>query len=121
MVDHFLEFPVIKVFEFEDTKILSTYLYTINVGPYKIYTHKSLDESLPPQRVYMRRTTHKLDPRMITHLVDKTIKFYEDELFGYKYPFEKLDHVVCPDVRYAAMESAGCITYSEVQLTNKSA
>lgn len=58
---------------------------------------------------------------MITHLVDKTIKFYEDELFGYKYPFEKLDHVICPDVRYAAMESAGCITYSEVQLTNKTA
>jgi hypothetical protein len=48
MVDHFIEFPCLKVFEFHDTKILSTYLYTINAGPYKIYTHKSLDESLPP-------------------------------------------------------------------------
>jgi aminopeptidase N len=54
-------------------------------------------------------------------LVEKTIKFYENELFGYKFPFKKLDHVLCPDVRYAAMESAGCITYSEVSLSNKRA
>lgn len=40
-------------------------------------------------------------------------------MFGCKYPFAKLDHVLCPDVRYAAMESAGCITYAEVSLTNK--
>ena len=40
-------------------------------------------------------------------------------MFGIKFPFKKLDHVLCPDVRYAAMESAGCITYSEVSLTNK--
>ena len=40
-------------------------------------------------------------------------------MFGIKFPFPKLDHVLCPDVRYAAMESAGCITYSEVSLTNK--
>ena len=48
MTDHFIEFPCLKVFDFHDTKILSTYLYTINVGPYKIYTHKSLYENLPP-------------------------------------------------------------------------
>jgi aminopeptidase N len=51
--------------------------------------------------------------------VEKTIKFYENELFGMKYPFEKLDHVICPDVRYSAMESAGCITYSELSFTSK--
>ena len=52
-------------------------------------------------------------------MVEKTIKFYENELFGIKYPFEKLDHVICPDVRYSAMESAGCITYSELSFTSK--
>ena len=67
----------------------------------------------------MRKCSKKLDPRNITVLVERTIKFYEHELFGFKFPFKKLDHVLCPDVRYAAMESAGCITYSEVSLTNK--
>lgn len=76
---------------------------------------------MPPQRVFFRPTITNLDPRNISVLVEKTIKFYSDELFGYEFPFRKLDHVICPDVRYAAMESAGCITYSEVSLTNKRA
>lgn len=71
--------------------------------------------------MFYRPTATKLDPRNITVLVEKTIKFYEDELFGCKFPFKKLDHVLCPDVRYAAMESAGCITYAEVSLSNKKA
>ena len=53
-------------------------------------------------------------------LSEKTIKFYEEK-FDFKYPFSKLDHVVCPDVRYAAMESAGCITYQEGTLSSKQA
>lgn len=48
------------------------------------------------------------------------MKYYAEELFGMPYPFEKLDHVICPDVRYSAMESAGCITYSENSLSSKS-
>ena len=61
----------------------------------------------------------KLDPESITILAEKTIKFYEDVLFDFKFPFEKLDHVFCPDVRYCAMESAGCITYAESAFTSK--
>ena len=55
----------------------------------------------------------------MTILAEKTVKFYEEK-FGMAYPFSKLDHVICPDVRYAAMESAGCITYSEGALSQKS-
>jgi len=75
---------------------------------------------MPPQRVIYRPTIHKLDPRNITVLVERTITFYQ-EIFGFPFPFRKLDHVICPDVRYSAMESAGCITYAEVTLTNKAA
>jgi aminopeptidase N len=45
-------------------------------------------------------------------ITDQTIKFYEN-LFDMKYPFSKLDQVVCPVVRYTGMESAGCIVYNE--------
>ena len=121
MIHHFIDHQFVKIITFEDTKPLSTYLYTVNCGPYSVYEHKPTLPNSPPQRVFMRSTCRKVDPRNITVLVEKTIKFYEEDLFGFKFPFPKLDHVLCPDVRYAAMESAGCITYSEVSLSNKRA
>ena len=41
-----------------------------------------------------------------------TIEFYE-HIFGFEYPFTKLDLVLCPMVRYTAMECAGCIVFAE--------
>ena len=120
MLSHFMNLNIIKIYDFFPSEPLPTYLYTINCGPFKIYEHKNLQEGSPPQRVFQRPNSMKLDPRNVTVLVEKTIKFYES-IFGVKFPFRKLDHVLCPDVRYAAMESAGCITYSEVSLTNKKA
>jgi len=104
--------------EFEPTPPLPTYLYTVNAGPYRVYDHKSLYEDSPPQRVLLRQNCGRIDPLWISLLAEKTIKFYEEK-FDFKYPFSKLDHVVCPDVRYAAMESAGCITYQEGTLSSK--
>lgn len=40
------------------------------------------------------------------------INFY-NKLFGYEYPFSKLDFVFCPNVNFAGMESAACIVFSE--------
>ena len=109
-----------KLHKFEETPPLSTYLYTINAGPYKVFEHVNLHEGSPKQRVFSRGTCRRLNPQKITVLAEKTIKFYE-KIFDYDYPFSKLDHVICPDVRYAAMESAGCITYSENSMSNKGA
>lgn len=120
MLSHFMNLNMIKIYEFEETEPIPTYLITINAGPYKTYSHTNTIEGSPPQRVFLRPSSTKLDPRNITVLVEKTIKFYE-RIFGIPFPFRKLDHVLCPDVRYAAMESTGCITYSEVSLTNKRA
>lgn len=111
IIDHFIEHKKIKIFDFLEMEPMSTYLYTINAGPWAVYHHIT-DKESPPQRVFFRSTNKRLDPRNITVLVEKTISFYE-QVFGIKFPFRKLDHVLCPDVRYAAMESAGCITYSE--------
>lgn len=119
MVDHYLEHNQVRLYDFDETPLLSTYLYTINAGPYSIYKHKKKVAGQPAQRVFYRATCSKVVPHHITNLVENTIVFYEEELFGTKFPFPKLDHVLCPDVRYAAMESAGCITYSEVSLSNK--
>ena len=119
MVDTYLDLNTIRLYDFAETPLLSTYLYTINAGPYTIYNHKKKIAGQPAQRVFYRSTCTKVVPNFITDLVENTIVFYENELFGTKFPFPKLDHILCPDVRYAAMESAGCITYSEVSLSNK--
>ena len=60
----------------------------------------------------MTRKIHTPPPEFIHKITSKTIKFYEN-IFGTSFPFSKLDQVVCPTVRYAGMESAGCIVYSE--------
>lgn len=51
-------------------------------------------------------------PSIVFSMSEKCIMFYE-KIFKKKYPFTKLDHVACPNVRYGGMESAGCIVYSE--------
>lgn len=51
-------------------------------------------------------------PQLIHEVTLKGIDFFEN-LFGTDYPFSKLDMVVVPNVRYAGMESAACIVFSE--------
>ena len=48
MIDNFINYPKIKIYEFEPTPPLSTYLYTINAGPYSIYHHKRKYNDSPP-------------------------------------------------------------------------
>jgi|LauGreDrversion4_2_1035121.scaffolds.fasta_scaffold344274_2 aminopeptidase N len=48
----------------------------------------------------------------IVPIVRSAITNYET-LFLTKYPFEKLDFVMCPEFKYGGMENVGCITYSE--------
>ena len=39
-----------------------------------------------------------------------------ESLFCIKYPFEKLDLIMCPEFKYGGMENVGCITYAESYL-----
>jgi aminopeptidase N len=48
MLDHFCDYDVIKIYEFEETLPLPPYLYTINAGPYKIYNHINTIPGSPP-------------------------------------------------------------------------
>ena len=48
----------------------------------------------------------------ITECTQKSIEFY-NKLFDYKYPFDKMDHVFCPEYNSLAMENVGMITYND--------
>lgn len=49
---------------------------------------------------------------MIFGVTKTTLTLYQD-IFGQRYPFSKVDHVMCPDYKYGAMENVGCITYAD--------
>lgn len=49
---------------------------------------------------------------MVFGVAKTTIDFYQRS-FGQRYPFSKVDHVMCPDYKFGAMENVGCITYSD--------
>jgi aminopeptidase N len=66
----------------------------------------------------MRKEITKLNPQLVTTIVKTTIGHYQN-LFAMRYPFSKLDHVMCPDYKYGGMENAGCITYAEIYMCNK--
>jgi aminopeptidase N len=49
---------------------------------------------------------------MVFGVTKTTLDFYQKN-FATRYPFTKVDHVMCPDYKYGAMENVGCITYSD--------
>lgn len=54
MIDQLESYQPMKIYEFEDTLLMSTYLITINAGTFKVYEHKSILPDSPPQRVFYR-------------------------------------------------------------------
>ena len=49
---------------------------------------------------------------LIFTVTKTTVNFYQKN-FGQRYPFSKIDHVMCPDYKHGAMENVGCITYAD--------
>lgn len=48
----------------------------------------------------------------VADIANKAVRNFEN-LFDFKYPFEKLDLVMCPEFKYGGMENVGCICFSE--------
>ena len=66
-----------------------------------------------PQRIYVRQSLQEnLRHELVFGITKTTLDFYQKN-FGQRYPFTKVDHVMCPDYKYGAMENVGCITYSD--------
>jgi len=58
----------------------------------------------PPQRVFVRESVvENLRLQLVLGVTKTTIDLYQKS-FGQRYPFSKIDHVMCPDYKYGAME-----------------
>ena len=66
----------------------------------------------------MRNNVYALKSEFIFSIANKTIRNYES-LFKVKFPFTKLDYVMCPEFKYGGMENVGCITYAENYMCRK--
>ncbi|CAD8054197.1 unnamed protein product [Paramecium sonneborni] len=106
-----------KIWEFDKTKPLSTYLYAILAGPYvEIKAPEELLHNSIPQSLYCRKSLLKFvmnDAYSIFKVTSDSMKFFDD-LFQYKYPFGKYDQIFCPEYSTGAMENAGAVTINDL-------
>jgi aminopeptidase N len=72
-----------------------------------------IEEGMPPVRLIMRSNLKSpLTVEEVSVIAKKAVGNFE-RLFGIKYPFEKLDLVMCPELKYGGMENVGCICFNE--------
>ncbi len=100
-----------KIFVFERTPVMSTYLAYVGVGELEFLQDK-LD------KILIRVVTtpgRKNEGKVALEFAKKFLKYYED-YFRIKYPLPKLDLIALPDFPEGAMENWGAITFRESEL-----
>ena len=100
-----------KLYIFEDTPRISTYLYALCAGPYYC-----IENTLPcpiKLRIFMKESLKEYgDPEEIFRITIAGMKWYS-EYFGHPFPFNKYDQIFCPEYNYGAMENVGLVTINE--------
>ena len=100
-----------KLYIFEDTPKISTYLYALCAGPYHC-----IENTLPcpiKLRIFMKQSFKNYGyPNEIFKVTIAGMKWYS-EYFGYSFPFNKYDQIFCPEFNYGAMENVGLVAINE--------
>jgi aminopeptidase N len=110
-LDFYEDQSKVAAYAFDKTPKISTYLYALCAGPYRVF--EDYDPMYVPQRVYVRESlVENLRYELIMGITKTTLDLYQ-KTYGHRYPFSKVDHVMCPDYKFGAMENVGCITYSD--------
>ena len=101
---------------FAETPPLASYLFSFAAGP---FVGKRFEVAIPgraePVQVglWSRGSLEKYLSYDLFEKMTSQAFIYYGELFGREYPFEKLDHVYCPEFNVGAMENVGLISYTE--------
>lgn len=105
-------------FEFPQSAILPSYLFSFLAGPYSTIELPETDRfDNIPMTIYCRESMVQfIEPQAhnIFEFHKRGIEYYE-KAFGMKFMFTKCDIVFCPEYTIGAMENPGAITYSERQ------
>ncbi|MCE9499238.1 MAG: aminopeptidase N, partial [Leptospira sp.] len=99
-----------KEVSFPQTLLISTYLFSLHAGSYKVFEEKYENIRL---RLYVRNSISKFINQNDWFSFTKSgLKFFQ-EYFGIPYPFGKYDQVIVPEFNFGAMENVGAVTFSE--------
>lgn len=105
-----------KVYIFDTTKPMSSYLLALAVGPFDVVTGPSLKSNrYRLHEVPFRGIATKGKGTKLSLALNETPLILEklEDYFGVAYPFDKLDILAVPDFSAGAMENIGAITFRE--------
>ncbi len=100
-----------RTFYFATTKPLPSYLVAFATGPLEVV--KASKDAVPG--VPLRAVTTKGKSKLATYALERAgvILKAEQDYFGIKFPFSKLDVVAVPNFAAGAMENVGLVTFRE--------
>lgn len=102
-----------KIWNFPVSAKMSTYVWSLASGPYKIFEDKS---AAYPTRVLVRQTlASQVHTEEWFPVIRQGLKFY-NEFFGVNYPYKKMDFVIEPDYNHGGMENVAAITVTESRI-----
>lgn len=118
-IDYFKNFGSMKNFKVnlhEDSTQLSSYLLNLVCGPFERFDlAEDKRYNNIPMSIYCRGPMSQFVKPELDNMFEFNkagIEFY-DKLFGYPYPYSKMDMIFCPEFAWSAMEYPGAVTYSE--------
>ncbi|MEU8438606.1 aminopeptidase N [Streptomyces sp. NPDC029216] len=104
--------PKDRVWAFEPTPRISSYITALIVGPYHAVhsTYEGKDGQVVPLGIYCRPSLAEfLDADEIFDVTRQGFDWFQEK-FAYDYPFAKYDQLFVPEFNAGAMENAGAVT-----------
>lgn len=99
---------------FPESLPLSTYVFSLHAGPYKIWTDqaKTASQTIPLRLMARQSLAQYVNPEEWFSTTRQGFAFFET-FFGYPYPYKKYDQIAVPDFNSGAMENVGAVTFNE--------
>ncbi|MFD7561110.1 aminopeptidase N [Streptomyces sp. NPDC059835] len=104
--------PKDRVWAFEPTPRISSYITALIVGPYHAVhsSYEGKDGQVVPLGIYCRPSLAEfLDADAIFDVTRQGFDWFQEK-FAYDYPFAKYDQLFVPEFNAGAMENAGAVT-----------
>jgi aminopeptidase N len=99
-----------NLWSFPPSPLLSTYLYSLHAGPYRIWEASAGD--IPLRLLARESLAERVRPELWFEYTRQGFDFYQ-RYFEVPYAFGKYDQILVPDATVGAMETAAAVTYRE--------